>query len=123
QGDSAIALLTGDRLPAAMPVASHLDIAEVHAELLREQKAEFIRSWQQASRKVAMIGDGINDAAALACADVGLAVGGTGTDLAAEAGDVVLMGDPLRPLPLLIGVSREMVRIIRQNIIVFAFGV
>jgi Cu+-exporting ATPase len=123
QGISAIALLTGDRQAVASEIARHLDIIEVHAELLPEQKAEFIRSWQQGSRKVAMVGDGINDAPALACADVGLAVGGTGTDIAAEAGDVVLMGDPVRPLPLLIGVSREMVRIIRQNIIVFAFGV
>jgi len=119
----AIALLTGDRPVAAHAVAGDLEITEVHAELLPEQKAEFIRSWQGAGQKVAMVGDGVNDAPALASADVGLAVGGTGTDIAAEAGDVVLMGDPLRPLPLLVGVSREMVRIIRQNILVFAFGV
>lgn len=117
-----IALLTGDRQGAAQAVARDLEISEIHAQLLPDQKADFLKVWQQ-HRKVAMVGDGINDAPAIARADVGLAIGGTGTDIAAEAGDVVLMGDPLRPLPLLIGVSREMVRIIRQNIIIFAFGV
>jgi Cu+-exporting ATPase len=120
-----LALLTGDREAAARPVAVALHVTEVHADLLPEQKAEFISRWKTvpgspAPRAVAMVGDGINDAPALARADVGLAVGGT--DVAAEAGDVVFMGDPLRHLPLLVRLSREMVRIIGQNIVVFALG-
>ena len=113
-----IVLLTGDRPAAARAVAERLHIANVHAELLPEQKAEAV-----AAKKVAMVGDGINDAPALARAHVGLAIGGTGTEAAAEAGDIVFMGAPLRPLPLLVRLSRETVRIIRQNIVVFAFGV
>lgn len=126
-GITDLALLTGDRLAAARPVAETLGVADVHAELLPEQKAAFLERWRDASnsppRRVAMVGDGINDAPALARADVGIAIASTGVDVAAEAGDIVFMGDPLRPLPLLLRLSRETVRIIRQNIIVFAFGV
>jgi Cu+-exporting ATPase len=130
-GITDLALLTGDRLAAARAVAAQLGIAEVHAELLPAQKAEFLERWRQAIRErqppgaggVAMVGDGINDAPALARADVGLALGGSGTDVAAEAGDIVLMGDPLRHLPLVVRLSRETVHIIRQNILVFALGV
>jgi Cu+-exporting ATPase len=117
-----IALLTGDRNAVAQNLAASVGVTEVHAELLPEQKAEWIEHWQE-RHPVAMVGDGINDAPGLSRANVGLAIGSTGTDVAAEAGDIVLMGDPLQPLPLLVRLSRETVRIIRQNIVVFAFAV
>jgi Cu+-exporting ATPase len=129
-GISDIALLTGDRTAAANHAAGELGLTEVHAELLPQEKADFVAAWQSGPRRVAAVGDGINDAPALARADVGLAVGGSGADVAAEAGDIVLMlaqahgpGEPLRSLPLLVRLSRETVRIIRQNIVIFAFGV
>jgi Cu+-exporting ATPase len=139
-GIAHIALLTGDRAAVAQTIAAELGITDVHAELLPAQKAEMIERMKgkdrgskshprssildprSSTRAVAMVGDGINDAPALAAADVGLAVG-SGTDIAAEAGDVVLMGDPLRPLPLLVRLSRATVKIIYQNILIFAFGV
>jgi Cu+-exporting ATPase len=137
-GVTRLAMLTGDRPSVARSVAESLGLTEYRAELLPQEKAEFVAGWQQGSGpettplKVAMVGDGINDAPALARADVGLAVGGSGADVAAEAGDVVLMiagGNraaevgPLRSVPLLLRLSRETVRIVRQNILIFAFGV
>ncbi len=117
-GITPIVLLTGDREPVARTVAAQLPLNEMRAELLPAQKAD----WVAAAPNRAFVGDGINDAPALARAAVGIAIG-SGTEIAAEAGDIVMMGDPLRPLPLLIRLSRETVRVIRQNIIWFGFGV
>ena len=122
-GIKPIVLLTGDRLAAARALATDLTFDAIDAELLPTQKVDKVTALQADKRTVAMVGDGINDAPALARADVGLAIGGTGSDIAAEAGDVIFMGDPLRSLPLLVRLSRQTVRIIRQNIFVFAFAV
>jgi Cu+-exporting ATPase len=117
-----IAILTGDRAPAAHAVAQRVGAEIVLAELLPADKAHWIAERRRAGRRVAMVGDGINDAPALAEADVGIALGGKGADLAAEAGDMIVLGDPLRVLPDLVRLSRKTVAIIRQNIIGFAFG-
>jgi P-type Cu+ transporter len=123
EGISNFALLTGDRLASANVVGSSLGLAEnVHAEMLPKDKADWITEQTAAGLKVAMVGDGVNDAPALASATVGLALGGVGSDIAAEAGDLILMGDPLKPLPGLLRLSRQMVANIRQSIFVFAFG-
>ena len=117
-----IAVLTGDREPAARAVAKKIHADTVAAELLPAEKARWIEERRAAGRKVAMVGDGINDAPALAQADAGIALGGVGADLAAEAGSLIILGDPLRVLPGLVELSRSTVAIIRQNIIGFAFG-
>lgn len=121
-GVTQFAMLTGDRGEPARRIAEQLGIDNVQAELLPADKAKRIEELLAAGHKVAMVGDGVNDAPALATATVGLALGGVGSDLAAEAGDLVLMGDPLRPLPGLLRLSRQLVTVIRQSIFVFAFG-
>jgi Cu+-exporting ATPase len=122
-GIDPIVLLTGDRAAAAKAMAADLGFNQIHAELLPEQKVQFVEELRTPSTRVAMVGDGINDAPALASADVGIAIGSTGADIAAEAGDIVFMGDPLKQLPLLVKLSRQTVAIINQNILWFAFVV
>jgi P-type Cu+ transporter len=117
-GIDRVAMLTGDRLAAAKAVAEAVNITEVYDGLLPTDKAELI----ERTKGTCFVGDGINDAPALAKAAVGIAVG-SATDVAAEAGDVVMMGEPLRHLPLLYRLSRETVKVVRQNIVWFAFGV
>jgi P-type Cu+ transporter len=123
EGIASFAMLTGDRLAPAEAVARQMTgFATVQAGLLPADKASWIEESTRNGRRVAMIGDGVNDAPALATATVGIALGGVGSDIAAEAGDLVLMGDPLRPLPGLLRLSRQLVRTIRQSIYLFAIG-
>jgi Cu+-exporting ATPase len=117
-----IAILTGDREAAARAVARRVHVATLAAELLPAEKARWIDERQHAGKRVAMVGDGINDAPALAQADAGIALGVMGADLAAEAGDLIVMGDSIRVLPDLVKLARSTIAIIRQNIIGFAFG-
>jgi len=123
-----VAMLTGDRPSAARAIARQVGIDRLAAELRPDEKAAWLAAWSahpsgnKRPALVAMIGDGINDAPALAAADVGVALGGIGCDLAAEAGDIVMLGSPLTPLPNLILLSRQVVRIIHENILVFALA-
>jgi len=116
-------MLTGDRERLARNIARAAGVDEVRAELLPQQKVEIIEQLKQQKLRVAMVGDGINDAPALACADVGIAMGVTGTDLAIEEADIVLMNDRLERLPMMVEVSRAAIKIIWQNIWIFAFAV
>lgn len=110
-----IAMLTGDSLTAAQPIAQAAGIVRVHAGLLPEEKLAAIRRMQTEGRSVAMAGDGINDAAALAQADAGLAMG-TGTDLAREAGDAILLrGEPAQMVAAIL-LARQTLRLMRQNL-------
>jgi P-type Cu+ transporter len=110
-----VAMLTGDTRTAADHVARAAGIDEVHAGLLPQDKLSQIRTLQSEGRSVAMVGDGINDAAALAQADAGLAIG-TGTDLAREAGDAILLrGDPAQIVAAL-SLARQTLRVMRQNL-------
>jgi len=114
------ALLSGDSRRSVEAVARALAIDEVRAEVRPEEKAEALRQWQAQGRRLAFVGDGINDAPALAQADVGIAMG-TGTDVAIETGDVVLMrGDP-SAVPLAVRLARATRRTIRWNF-VWAYG-
>jgi Cu+-exporting ATPase len=108
-------LLTGDHAAAAHHIAAQAGIDQVFARLLPGQKAATIRQLQQQGGRVAMVGDGINDAPALAQADLGIAIG-SGTDVAKETGDVVLVGSSLAALPATIRLSRAIMRICRQNL-------
>jgi len=108
-------MITGDNIQTARAIAAEANIDDIVAELLPEEKIRNIKAFQEKGEKVAMVGDGINDAPALAQADVGMAIG-TGTDVAIESGDVVLASGNLLTISRAIQLSRKTMRTIRQNL-------
>jgi Cd2+/Zn2+-exporting ATPase len=116
------AILTGDNPRVAAAIAAEAGLTDFYADLMPEDKAEAIRDLVDKFGVVAMVGDGVNDAPALARATVGIAMGGAGTDVALETADVALMGDNLTKLPFAIGLGRATRAIIQQNLVI-ALGV
>jgi Cd2+/Zn2+-exporting ATPase len=116
-GISAV-MLTGDNSQVAQRVAGEVGISQVKSQLLPGEKLAWIEELERNNGRVAMVGDGINDAPALAKASVGIAMGAAGTDTALETADVALMGDDLTKLPLLVSLARKTLQIIGQNIVI-----
>lgn len=108
-------LLTGDHESAATAIASELGITEVRANCLPEDKLDAIRGYQSRGENVCMIGDGVNDAPALKAANVGIAMGGVGSDIAVDAADIALVDDEVKELPHLIALSKRMMTTIKIN--------
>ncbi|MGV9968250.1 heavy metal translocating P-type ATPase [Streptomyces olivaceus] len=115
---TAPALLTGDHPAAAARVAEATGITDVRADLLPEDKVEAVREGERAGRKVLFVGDGVNDAPALAAAHAGVAMGRAGSDLALEAADAVVVRDELTAVPAVVRLSRRARRLVLQNLVV-----
>ncbi len=117
-GIERVIMLTGDNEETAAEIARKTDIDECYARLLPEDKVETVKRLKEKYHCIAMVGDGVNDAPAMAESDVGIAMGAAGTDIAIETSDFVLMSDDLSKIPYIIKLSKRAVRNIRQNIIV-----
>lgn len=115
-GVKKVVMLTGDQRPVAEAIAREAAVDEVHAGLLPEDKLRIIRELKTEG-SVMMVGDGVNDAPALATSDIGVAMGAAGTDVAMETADIVLMGDRLENIPLLLAHARRARRVLLQNLI------
>lgn len=112
-----VILITGDNPRTAERIAQELGIDQFYAEVLPQDKLNIIRALQAQGKKVAFVGDGVNDAPALAAAEVGIAMGLAGTDVALETADIGLMADEIERIPQIIALSRQALRVIRQNVI------
>ncbi|OIJ14333.1 cadmium transporter [Anaerobacillus alkalilacustris] len=115
-------MLTGDNKRTAEAIAKQVGVSDMEAELLPEDKLSFVKKLRANYHSVAMVGDGVNDAPALAASNLGVAMGGAGTDTALETADIVLMSDDLSKLPYTIKLSRRALSIIKQNI-TFSLGI
>jgi Cd2+/Zn2+-exporting ATPase len=115
EGIPEIWMLTGDNERVADRIARELGV-RYEAKLYPEEKVRQVKEWKKTGRVVAMVGDGVNDAPALAAADIGIAMGAVGTDVAIETADIALMTDELDKIPLLIRLSRKALRVIKENL-------
>jgi Cd2+/Zn2+-exporting ATPase len=115
-----IAMVSGDRQPVAARVAREIGCEEVVAECLPQNKVEFVRAMKARGYRVAVVGDGVNDAPALAAGDIGIAMGAAGSEVAIHSATIALMNNDLRRLPFLVRLSRSTRAVINQN---FLFGV